>query len=159
MKTLGASVSIAGSMSIAAISCLSLSGPLAVSMSNVVTIGKRLGVVAISMVCLRDMDGCRSISMSIAISRLSISRPLAIAITMAITTIVSMQTLWASVCVAAASIRMVGNTSIARLSSSQAGKGYNNLQGRNRVKQVFRQWLLTDTILAAMVTSVPSSVR
>merc|ERR1719483_1939142 len=96
-------------------------------MSNVVAIGVTGRVITISMVSLGDMNGSRSVS--VAISRLSISRPLAISMAItaiSIATIVSMQTLWASMCVAATSIRMVGNTSIARLGSSEAGKGYNN---------------------------------
>merc|ERR1719435_676104 len=114
MKTLGASVSVAGTMTIAGIS-----RPLAITVSISIT----------SIVSMKTLGASVGVAggMAIAISWLGISRPLAIAIpTISITTIVSMQTLWASVCVAAASIRMVGNTSIAGLGSSEAGKGYNN---------------------------------
>merc|ERR1712128_25091 len=72
MQTLGASVSVAGGMTIA-ISWLSISRPLV----NVVTIGVMGRVIAISK----------------AISRLSFSRPLAIAMTISIATIVSSQAL------------------------------------------------------------------
>ena len=54
--------------------------------------------------------------MSIAISRLSFSRPLAIAMTISIATIVSSQALCGSVYRAAATIGMVSNTTISRLS-------------------------------------------
>merc|ERR1719347_579483 len=75
------------------------------------------------MVSLGDMDRSSSISMTITVSGLSLSRPLA---KVSIPTIMSMKTLRTPVCVAAASIRMVGNTSIARLSSCKGGKGCNN---------------------------------
>merc|ERR1739838_799484 len=151
MQTLGASVGVAGGMTIA-ISWLSISRPLV----NVVTIGVMGRSIAISRLSfskplaiamttsiatiVSSQPLCGSVYRAAAtigmvsnttistIARLSFSRPLTIAMSISIATIVSMQTLWASVCVAAASIRMIGNTSIAiaRLGSSQAGKGHNN---------------------------------
>merc|ERR1711892_975497 len=125
MESLWASVGVAGSMTIT-ISWLSFSRPLAISVSNVISVGVRLWVITISM------DRSSSISMTIAISWLSISRPLAITMTIStisISTIVSMKTLRTPVCVAAASIGMESYTAIAtiaRLSSGKAGKGHNN---------------------------------
>merc|ERR1711942_249833 len=68
MQTLGASVCVAYSMAIT-ISRLGISGPLAISMSNVVSIGVLGRVVSISMVSLGDIDRSSTISMTIAISR------------------------------------------------------------------------------------------
>merc|ERR1711892_72037 len=132
MESLWASVGVAGSMAIT-ISWLSISRPLTISVSNVISVGVRLWVITISMVSLGHMDRSSSISMTIAISWLSISRPLAITIsTISISTIVSMKTLRTPVCVAAASIGMESYTAIAiaRLSSGKAGKGHNNLEQR-----------------------------
>merc|ERR1711862_727431 len=75
MQTLGASVCVAYGMAIT-ISRLGISGPLAISMSNIVSIGVLGRVVSISMVSLGDIDRSSAISMTIAISRFSL--PLAI---------------------------------------------------------------------------------
>merc|ERR1719422_1997619 len=106
MQTLGASVCVAYGMAIT-ISRLGISGPLAISMSNIVSVGVLGRVVSISMVSLGDIDRSSTISMIIAIP--------------------TMKTLRTPVCVATATIRMVGNTSIAiaRLSSYYCGKGCN----------------------------------
>merc|ERR1719420_1747853 len=118
MQTLGASVCVAYSMAIT-ISRLGISGPLAISMSNIVSVGVLGRVVSISMVSLGDIDRSSTISMTIAISRFSLSRSL----TISIISIPTMKTLRTPVCVATATIRMVGNTSIAiaRLSSYYCG--------------------------------------
>merc|ERR1719278_1918945 len=125
MQTLGASVCVAYSMAVT-ISGLGLSGPLAISVSNVVSVGVLGRVVSIPMVGLGDIDRSSTISMTISISRFSISRSLTISM-ISIPTIVTMKTLRTPVCVATASIRMVGNTSIAiaRLSRYYCGKGCN----------------------------------
>merc|ERR1711942_540243 len=122
MQTLGASVCVAYSTAIT-ISRLGISGPLAISMSNIVSVGVLGRVVSISMVSLGDIDRSSTISMTIAISRFSLSRSL----TISIISIPTMKTLRTPVCVATATIRMVGNTSIAiaRLSSYYCGKGCN----------------------------------
>merc|ERR1711887_149562 len=126
MDTLGASVVIADSMTVTwlsgplavistmaiTISRLGISGPLAISVSNVVSIGVLCRVVSISMVSLGDIDRSSPIFMTISISRFSLSRSLTISM-ISIPTIVTMKTLRTPVCVATASIRMVGNTSIA----------------------------------------------
>merc|ERR1712055_431220 len=77
MQTLGASVCVAYSMAVT-ISRLSISGPLAISVSNVVSVGVMGRVV--------------SISISISMSRFSLSRSLAISM-VSIPTIVTMKTL------------------------------------------------------------------
>merc|ERR1712106_1079282 len=69
MESLWASVGVAGGMAIT------------ISLSNVISVGVRLWVITISMVSLGHMDRSSSISMTIAISWLSISRPLAITMT------------------------------------------------------------------------------
>merc|ERR1711942_144180 len=122
MQTLRASVCVAYGMAIT-ISRLSISGPLAISMSNIVSVGVLGRVVSISMVSLGDIDRSSTISMTIAISRFSLSRSL----TISMISIPTMKTLRTPVCVATATIRMVGNTSIAiaRLSSYYCGKGCN----------------------------------
>merc|ERR1711942_232709 len=79
MQTLGASVCVAYSMAIS-ISRLGISGPLAISMSNIVSVGVLGRVVSISMVSLGDIDRSSTISMTIAISRFSLSRSLTISI-------------------------------------------------------------------------------
>merc|ERR1711970_693307 len=84
MESLWTSMSITDSVTI---SRLSICRPLV----NTVTIVVMGRVVAISMVSLGDIDRGSSISMAIAIS--SISRPLAIDISMSV---VSMETLWTS---------------------------------------------------------------
>merc|ERR1712123_92628 len=91
MESLGAYMGVAGSMTIT-ISWLSLSRPLTISVSNVISVGVRLWVITISMVSLGHMDRSSSISMTIA--------------TISISTIVAMKTLRTPVCVAAASIGM-----------------------------------------------------
>merc|ERR1719431_1529434 len=118
MQTLGASVCVAYSMAVT-ISRLGISGPLAISVSNVVSIGVMGRVVSISMVSLGDIDR----SITISISRFSLSRSL----TISMISIPTMKTLRTPVCVATASIRMVGNASIAiaRLSRYYCGKGCN----------------------------------
>merc|ERR1719317_1307348 len=70
MNTLGTSVCVAYSMAIT-ISRLGISGPLAISMSNIVSVGVLGRVVSISMVSLGDIDRSSTISMTIAISRFS----------------------------------------------------------------------------------------
>merc|ERR1719376_1322402 len=75
MQTLRASVCVAHSMAVT-ISRLSISGPLAISMSNVVSIGVMGRVVSISMISLGDIDRSSTISMAISISRFSLSRSL-----------------------------------------------------------------------------------
>merc|ERR1712002_893657 len=105
MQTLGASVCVAYSMAIT-ISRLGISGPLAISVSNIVSIGVLGRVVSISMVSLGDIDRSSTISMTIAITRFSLSRSLTISM-ISIPTIVTMKTLRTPVCVATASIRMV----------------------------------------------------
>jgi len=72
MKTLGASVSVAYSMTIT-VSGLGVSVPLAISMSNIISISVMGRVVSISMVSLGDMDRSSSISMTISIPGLSLS--------------------------------------------------------------------------------------
>merc|ERR1711887_366763 len=96
VDTLGASVCVAYSMAVT-ISRLSISGPLAISMSNVVSIGVLGWVVSISMVSLGDID--RSSTISMTISRFSLSRSLTISM-ISISTIVTMKTLRTPVCVA-----------------------------------------------------------
>merc|ERR1719153_1254609 len=110
MESLWTSMSITDSVTI---SWLSICRPLV----NTVTIVVMGRVVAISMVSLGEIDRGSSISMAIAIS--SISRPLAIDISMSI---VSMETLWTSMSITMASIGMESNTtiSIARLCFSLA---------------------------------------
>jgi len=120
VKSLWASVSVTDSMAV--ISWFSISGPLAISMSNVISIGVVCRVVAISMVSLGHIDRSSSISMTISIASLSL--PLAIAIAM-IPMAIASEALGRSVDRATATIGVVGNT-IARLSSSKAGKGCNN---------------------------------
>jgi len=120
VKSLWASVSVTDSMAV--ISWFSISGPLAISMSNVISIGVVCRVVAISMVSLGHIDRSSSISMTISIASLSL--PLAIAIAM-ISMAIASEALGRSVDRATATIGVVGNT-IARLSSSKAGKGCNN---------------------------------
>merc|ERR1711942_540390 len=123
MNTLGASVVVAYGMAIT-ISRLAISGPLAISMSNIVSVGVLGRVVSISMVSLGDIDRSSTISMTIAISRLSL--PLAI-----ISTIAS-QALGASVLRTVPTIRMISHgidtvtisISIPGLSCTQAGKSY-----------------------------------
>ena len=72
MKTLWASVSVAYGMTIT-ISGLGVSRPLAISMSNVISISVMGRVISISMVSLGDMDRSSSISMTISIPWLSLS--------------------------------------------------------------------------------------
>merc|ERR1712179_483093 len=124
MQTL-ASVCVAHSMAVT-ISRLGISGPLAISVSNVVSVCVMGRVVSVSMISLGDIDRSSTISMAISISRFSLSRSLTISM-VSIPTIVTMETLRTPVCVATASIRMVGNTSIAiaRLSRYYCGKGCN----------------------------------
>merc|ERR1719260_538576 len=112
MESLWTSMCITDSMTVT-ISWLSICRPLV----NTVTIVVMGRVVAISMVSLGDIDRGSSISMAIAIS--SISRPLTIDISMSV---VSMETLWTSMCITMASIGMECNTtiSIARLCFSLA---------------------------------------
>merc|ERR1712117_265207 len=123
MQTLGASVCVAHSMAVT-ISRLGISRSLAIIVSNVVSVGVMGRVVSISMISLGDIDRSSTISMAISISRFSLSRSLTISM-VSIPTIVTMKTLRTPVCVATASIRMVGNTSIAiaRLSRCYCGKG------------------------------------
>merc|ERR1712111_197621 len=71
MQTLGASVCVAYSMAVT-ISRLSISGPLAISVSNVVSVGVMGRVVSISMISLGDIDRSSTISMAISISRFSL---------------------------------------------------------------------------------------
>merc|ERR1711970_643064 len=104
MESLWTSMSITDCMTI---SWLSICRPLV----NTVTIVVMGRVVAISMVSLGDIDRGSSISMAIAIS--SISRPLTIDISMSV---VSMETLWTSMCITMASIGMECNTTIAIVS-------------------------------------------
>merc|ERR1719312_1718505 len=123
MQTLGASVCVAYGMAIT-ISRLGISRPLAISMSNIVSVGVLGRVVSISMFSLGDIDRSSTISMTIAISRLSL--PLAI-----ISSIAS-QALGASVLRAVPTIRMISHgidtvtisISIPGLSCTQAGKSY-----------------------------------
>merc|ERR1719435_765689 len=77
MQTLGASVCVAYGMAVT-ISRLGISGPLAISVSNVVSIGVLGRVVSISMVSLGDIDR----SSTTTITRFSLSRSLTISISM-----------------------------------------------------------------------------
>merc|ERR1719430_2311031 len=91
MQTLGASVCVAHSMAVT-ISRLGISGPLAISVSNVVSVCVMGRVVSISMISLGDIDRSSTISMAISISRFSLSRSLTISM-VSIPTIVTMETL------------------------------------------------------------------
>ena len=119
-KSLGRSVGVASGI---AIPGLGLSVPLAIAIDVVaiVVVGR---AVAIAMVSLRHIHRGRSVSTiaTIAVARLSLSLPLAVAVA---TIAVSLDTLGGSVVVAGGTTIAV---TIARLSSSQAGKGENNLK-------------------------------
>merc|ERR1712014_563374 len=103
MKTLGTPMSVADSMTIT-ITRLSFTLSIAITMSNVVTISVVGRVVTVTMVRLGHID--RGSTMARLCFSLSI-------VSIAISSIVSMKTLGASVSVAAAAIGMVGNTTIA----------------------------------------------
>ena len=127
-KTLGRSVGVAGGM---AISRLSLSVPLAVAI-DVVAIVVVGGAVAIAMVSLRHIHGGGSVSTiaAIAITRLSLGLPLAVTIT---AIAVTLDSLGGSVVVAGGTTIAVA---IARLSSSKAGKGENDLKNIDENPQI-----------------------
>ena len=124
MKTLGTPMSVADSMTIT-ITRLSFTLSIAITMSNVVTISVVGRVVTVTMVSLGHIDRGSTIA--------RLCFPLSI-VSIAISSIVSMKTLGASVSVAAATIGMVGNTTIARLSSGKAGKRNYNLTYRGYMK-------------------------
>merc|ERR1719431_1309226 len=77
MQTLGASVCVAYSMAVT-ISRPGISGPLAISVSNVVSIGVLGRVVSTSMVSLGDIDRSSTLFVILSLSRFSLSRSLTI---------------------------------------------------------------------------------
>merc|ERR1719369_2445722 len=114
MESLWTSMSITDSMTIP-ISWLSICRPLTIDIAmSIVSMETLWTSMCITMISI-GME-CNT---TISIARLCFS------LAIAIVSMVSSKTLCSSICVTMASIRMVGST-IARLSSSKAGKSYNN---------------------------------